>query len=380
MSGAKTKSINTGAAPVVACARILSYDDRIMSTGRPTNRVRQCRTAHGWSQQELASRAGLSRTGVSAIESGRLVPSVAAALALAKALGSSVEELFQSGEPGANVLTWAEPTRQHPTRFWTASVGGRRIAYAVEDSTMQSTWHDGVSQVGRLDSRAIRDADRTLVVASCDPAAGLLAAEYARMTPFRMLVLRRSSREALRLLASGVAHLAGVHFASTSAAEENLALIREIVGKGYRILRVARWEEGLAVSPLVKGTTVRTLLRSRLRWVGREEGSAARACLDEILAGKPSPRRMTRDHRGVAQAIADGWADAGVCLRLASEEAGLRFMLVRHEYYDLCFAAELESEPRVAAMIHLVRSADVRQKLGDLPGYDCRQAGAVRDA
>ncbi|MGO8745706.1 MAG: helix-turn-helix transcriptional regulator [Thermoguttaceae bacterium] len=34
------------------------------------NRVRAHRLAHGWSQEELAARAGVSRAGISAIERG----------------------------------------------------------------------------------------------------------------------------------------------------------------------------------------------------------------------------------------------------------------------------------------------------------------------
>ena len=51
----------------------------------PSNRVKQHRLAKGQSQAELAMAAGISRTGLSAIEVQRLVPSVATALALAPA-------------------------------------------------------------------------------------------------------------------------------------------------------------------------------------------------------------------------------------------------------------------------------------------------------
>ena len=57
--------------------------------------------------------------------------------------------------------------------------------------------HDGVLR--RRDSQILREEDphRTLVMASCDPAAGLLAREYERATGFRLLPIHRSSREAL---------------------------------------------------------------------------------------------------------------------------------------------------------------------------------------
>ena len=72
-----------------------------------TNRVRTCRIARGWSQDELAARAGISRAGVSSIETNRLVPSTSAALALAAALDCRVEDLFQLGSAAACEAAWA---------------------------------------------------------------------------------------------------------------------------------------------------------------------------------------------------------------------------------------------------------------------------------
>ncbi|MEQ1843561.1 MAG: helix-turn-helix transcriptional regulator, partial [Verrucomicrobiales bacterium] len=70
----------------------LSIDDRIMSTGNPSpHPVALHRISRGWSQAELSDRAGIPRSTLSAIESRRLTPSVSAALAVANALGCSVE-------------------------------------------------------------------------------------------------------------------------------------------------------------------------------------------------------------------------------------------------------------------------------------------------
>ena len=59
------------------------------------NDLRDRRTLRGWSQEQLARRSGLSRAGISAIETDRLIPSAAAALALAAALECRVEDLFR---------------------------------------------------------------------------------------------------------------------------------------------------------------------------------------------------------------------------------------------------------------------------------------------
>jgi putative molybdopterin biosynthesis protein len=57
-------------------------------------RLRLARQARGFSQQQVASMAGVSRQAISAVESGVSDPSLQVALALARALGMTIEELF----------------------------------------------------------------------------------------------------------------------------------------------------------------------------------------------------------------------------------------------------------------------------------------------
>src|SRR5690554_2452360 len=94
------------------------------------NRVREERARRGWSQRELAERTGLSRSAVSAVETGQVEPSTAAALALAGAFGVAVEDLFGVGESGAE--SWAWPGRGADGRYWRAETGGRVLRYPVE--------------------------------------------------------------------------------------------------------------------------------------------------------------------------------------------------------------------------------------------------------
>src|SRR5688572_10153088 len=104
-------------------------------------RVRRFRDARRWSQQELASVAGLSRPEISAIETGRVVPSVKVALALGRALGVSVEALFGGDATG---LEWAWAPRSFPSRVWLATVGQRRLAYPCESGALADWLHDAV--------------------------------------------------------------------------------------------------------------------------------------------------------------------------------------------------------------------------------------------
>jgi molybdate-binding protein/DNA-binding XRE family transcriptional regulator len=339
------------------------------------NHIRQFREERGWSQQELAERAGLSRTGVSAIEMGKLVPSTVAALALAKVFGCTVEELFQLGSH--DDIRWAWPPANEPCRYWRAMVGGRLLLFPVEPSPLGMVPQDGVYREGRLFDNPYSDPYRTLVMASCDPAVGLLAAEYARTTPFRMLVLSRSSRQSLQLLRDGLVHIAGLHLAESRTPEKNAEVAREILGIPFRLLRMANWQEGLALTPGLGHKTVGQALAAGLRWIGREPGSGARQVLDEVLQGAAAPALVARDHRGVVEAVRSGWADAGISVRLASEEAGLEFITIRDEAYDLCVPESFMEDPRVRALVEVIRSKSLQGMISDLPGYDTRETGEL---
>jgi molybdate-binding protein len=79
----------------------------------------------------------------------------------------------------------------------------------------------------------------------------------------------------------------------------------------------------------------------------------------------------------VADAIRSGWADVGVCLRLTCEEAGLQFLNLRDEFFELCFPAQAESDPRIQALLRVVRSPEYRRLLSDLPGYSLGDSGEI---
>jgi molybdate-binding protein len=198
-----------------------------------------------------------------------------------------------------------------------------------------------------------------------------------RISGLRLIVLSRSSQQALALVKHGLVHVAGLHIATPDKPGGNRIAAREQLDREFRLLRVARWQEGVALS---QGSTIRSVdnaVRSRLHWVGREPGSAARQCLDDLIPHSQSPRRIAFDHHGVAEAIRCGWADAGVCLRLVAEEAGLRFLPVRQEIFELCFPAEIETDPRILALKEAVRSPEYRRQLADLPGYEPRECGEM---
>jgi molybdate-binding protein/DNA-binding XRE family transcriptional regulator len=338
------------------------------------NSVRDRRLARRWSQQDLADQAGIARASVSAIEIERLVPSTAAALALAAALDCRVEDLFQLPEQPRIEPQWAWTSPAVMQRYWQAEVGDRTLLYPHETTELGMIEHDGVASSGSFKQRTA-SLPATLVMASCDPAVALLAAELAREAGIRLLAFSRSSRQALALVKQGLVHIAGLHL-SPADQDGNAAAVRAELGTGYRLARVAQWEEGVATTS-DRSSSIRSLVKSRIRWVGREPGSGARECLDELIGPRAAPRRTARNHRGVVEAVRCGWADAGVCLRLTAEEANLKFLPVREEAYDLCFAEMMAADPRIQALLKVLRSNAYQTMISDLPGYRAKNTGAV---
>ncbi len=65
-------------------------DDRLILK----NRLKEARTEHGLSQQQLADTVGVSRNTISSIETGQFNPTAKLALVICIALDKKFEELF----------------------------------------------------------------------------------------------------------------------------------------------------------------------------------------------------------------------------------------------------------------------------------------------
>jgi putative transcriptional regulator len=59
------------------------------------NRVKELRAAQGWTQEQLAAAAGVSRQSINSIERNRYVPSLELALMFARIFGCPTDAIFQ---------------------------------------------------------------------------------------------------------------------------------------------------------------------------------------------------------------------------------------------------------------------------------------------
>ena len=60
-----------------------------------TNRVKELRTARGWTQEQLAQAVGVSRQSINSIERDRYVPSLELALIFARVFECPTDYIFQ---------------------------------------------------------------------------------------------------------------------------------------------------------------------------------------------------------------------------------------------------------------------------------------------
>ncbi|MCC7009933.1 MAG: helix-turn-helix domain-containing protein [Acidobacteria bacterium] len=348
-----------------------------------SNKLAALRRDRRWSQEQLASKSGVSRAEVSAIETGRIMPSVAVALRLARALGADVEHVFASGAADTPV-EWAwTPPADADGRVWQASVNGRALAFPVELTAAGPLAHDGWFDGERVQPRMAAAApEQTLVMAGCDPLVGLVARDLALRHRIRVIPLLRSSRQALDLVRRGLIHVAGVHMTDADGRSTNDTAVRHGLGPGYRLLHQAQWQSGVAVDAARRERSVTALMRAKVRWVNREEGSAARDTFDALLGShrrRPDGyQRVVRDHRAVATTVASGWAEAGVCIQPVAAEAHLGFIPVHREAYELVVADAIADDPRVSALMSTLRSSEYRQLLADVPGCSSAHTGDVR--
>ncbi len=73
-----------------------------MSSCRVHNHIRELRfRAGGMTQQELADRVGVTRQTINAVEGSKYSPTLEAAFAIADALGTPLQEVFQYAPNGS---------------------------------------------------------------------------------------------------------------------------------------------------------------------------------------------------------------------------------------------------------------------------------------
>jgi putative molybdopterin biosynthesis protein len=350
-------------------------------------RLRLARQARGFSQLQLAGMAGVSRQAVSAVEAGLSDPSLRVAVALSRALGLTVEELFGPAiaEPVVSARPLA-PLGPEGARVSLAPVGDTLVALPLAGATVTRAGFSpaGGRAVGTDEVRPLGPPRPTLVVAGCDPALPLLELPLGLLDPPVAFVWWPcASRDALALAADGLVHVAGAHLRDGSG-DYNTGAASELLTGGAEVIGFCSWREGLVLRQELAGSVagLQDLARSGLRLVNREPGAEARRVLDRELASHGiSPELVegynTRatGHLEVAAAIASGLADVGIASEPAALAYDLAFVPLTEERFDLVVPAAQAGSREVQGLMRALSSPWLLDQLASLPGYSHAQCG-----
>jgi putative molybdopterin biosynthesis protein len=193
----------------------------------------------------------------------------------------------------------------------------------------------------------------------------------------------RGSLGGLIALAQEEAEVAGVHLWDEESGEYNLPYVERLLpGRRVALVTLAHRQLGLILPPGnphgIRGLA--DLPGSGARWVNRQRGSGTRVWLEARLRALGiSPRdlpgfeREENTHLAVARAVADGEAEAGLGIYAAAAAAGLDFVPLARERYDLVVLEPAWNRPVFREVLALLRSRAFRETVDALGGYELEE-------
>jgi putative molybdopterin biosynthesis protein len=204
--------------------------------------------------------------------------------------------------------------------------------------------------------------------------------------------LTEGTARGVERLQRGEVIAAAIHFHSdaVSADDGNIAAIRAMPGLHDAVLvGLARREQGLL---LPQGNpkqlhSLADVLASGARMAVRQPGAGAQMLLEVLLArAGATPKDLRRleppclTGPDLAAAIRAGKADCGIATGAAAKAAGLDFVPLLLENFDLLMRQRSYFRPSIQALIGFLGERRLRQRAAELTGYDTAPAGQIRFA
>jgi transcriptional regulator with XRE-family HTH domain len=340
------------------------------STGRASV-LRQRRLDSGLTQSELARRAGVSRQLIAAVEAGQNAPAVDAALALARALGTSVEDLFAA--PPANLVPALGGALRERVPLRIGRVAERLVAWELpEHGVAGPVWAE---PDGMLDGGTLRlfpgAAPDGLVLAGCDPALGVADAMLRRLGPRSVRVISASTGRALRALECGGVHGAVVHGPPGGLPVPPVPVVR---------MHFARWQVGLGVAPAVQPRSLEAIARGDVMIVQRDPEAASQQAFRRASAAAglealpPGPRVAT--HFDAAR-LAGTVSGAAVTTEAAAKAFNLDFLPFEEHTVEVWLADGWRDHPGAHAFADLLNGSSFTERIRHIAAYDLAGCGSA---
>ena len=221
-------------------------------------------------------------------------------------------------------------------------------------------------------------------VGSHDPAVALITAYFSDAAPQLTFA---GSLEGLIALARGEADLAGIHLWDEESDTYNAPFVRRLLpGRKIGLLTLAHRYLGLLVAPSNPAniTGLADLARPNVRFINRQFGAGTRVWLDTHLrragiepALIPGYQTEAQTHSEIARAIAEERADVGLAVQAAATSYHLDFIPLTTERYDFVIPAANWEHPTIQMLAKQLKSADFKQRIENLGGYDIAQMGQL---
>ena len=161
---------------------------------------------------------------------------------------------------------------------------------------------------------------------------------------------------------------------------------RLLPGRQTALLTLGHRNLGLIVPPGNPAhlTSLEALLETDLRFATRQHGTGTRVWLDAQLHRVGFSPEQTesygqeqRTHYQVAQAVADGLADAGIGVEAAALAYRLDFIQLTKERYDLVIPRPTWAQPSIQALVRWLSADEAKTAILELGGYDIAETGRV---
>jgi putative molybdopterin biosynthesis protein len=155
------------------------------------------------------------------------------------------------------------------------------------------------------------------------------------------------------------------------------------------MISFCRREQGFLLPPgnPLKLGSIETVVAKRARVAMRPKGAGAQLLLLALLhrAKVPLDRLsivspVCPTGPDIAQAIRAGRADTGIATRGVANAAGLDFVPITWEPFDLVMRQRSYFQPPLQALVNFLRSVEFADSARELGGYDISSAGTVRFA
>lgn len=203
--------------------------------------------------------------------------------------------------------------------------------------------------------------------------------------------LPEGSEAGLERLARGEVVAAAIHLHALAAKDDEAANLAAVAGApGLHdavVIGFARREQGIvaaAGNPLGLDD-IAALARPGVRVAQRPPGAGAQLLLLALLArAKTSPAALAfvkpvcPTGADIAQAVRSGRADCGIATRAVAAAAGLAFVPMTWEDFDLVVRQRDFFLPEFQALFRFLSRPVVRERAAELGGYDVTTIGEVR--